>query len=757
MLRLLLLCVASRLLIKPISSFLHSLLFPKAAEGEGEDDRSEPLAEVDGGVWRHMSVFEHIELGLKKSPDAPAVICLFPAQDSLDEWVEHGVERLQENCRSGNGQTRQCNGNLESHMGPGLQQNGVSRTIELPQRQNGRLAQWEEEPSDDSNSGSDHHIEQDNGFLWTKRVNGVQAGQKAVVRRSVNANLDLGPPPNLILTYRQLHRAALKLAAGLLANGAQSDTTAVMLIPNGAEYAMLLWAFILLRITYVSLDTASLDISGFTGLKHTLRTVKPQLVIVPDPASGKAVDVAVSELRLAQPIRLCISSSSSAPSSSDAVPDPASATSWRSLASVAADAAKRPIDEAGLLSAARNDRPGRIHYILFTSGTSGAAPKGCPLTVAGMSHVLHSQSWLVDAESGAARLALQQAHNSRAIAPLQTLQTWRAGGAVVMTGRGLSVADVADAVCGPARPLGHGATFVVMTPPMVHELAAELAARRRRLRLENGGDTTRGLDVSSVRRIQLGGDAITKDVITKCAALFPQAQVCVNHGMTEGPGAFMWPFFDTPVASIPFFGELCPVGVAAPGSVVRIWDADRKRVAEKGQLGELHISKGSIIRHYLGGRSDESFYEDGKGRWFNTGDMAVLSQDGMVFVLGRRKDMIKRAGTGIMPAAIESSIEAFTGAQTIVVSVPHDVLGAEPFAVLSAYNGKTADQIKERVRAVLGKHYMLGGLVSLEQLGLAAFPLNPTHKVVKSEVQTAVVNYLQRASLEKTRSRERVD
>ncbi|RYO97394.1 hypothetical protein DL765_011238 [Monosporascus sp. GIB2] len=558
--------------------------------------------------------------------------------------------------------------------------------------------------------------------LWGKAYNGINGHAVALNHNGIHGVMEtvLSPTPIFILTYRQLHESALKLAAGLIANGARPDTTILMLIPNGGEYTILLWACLLLRITYVNVDPSSLDISGFTALKHTLQSLKPQLIVTPDASSGRAIDVAVNELELPQPIKLCLSK-------------PTSPSNWKSLSTIASDGAKNPVDETVLISSAKRDRPSRVHYLLFTSGTSGV-PKGCPLTVAGMSHNLHSQSWLVDSESGAARFALQQAHNSRAICPLQTLQTWRAGGCVLMTERGLRVDDVAEAVCG-AHP--YRATFIVLSPPMVHELAAELAARR----IKGSGVE---LDVSSVRRIQVGGDAVTKDILAKCAALFPQAQVCVNHGMSEGPGIFAWPFRDMRVSDIPFFGEICPVGVAAPGALVRVWDADAERTVKRDQLGELHVCRGSVIRSYWRGRASESFTDERKGRWFNTGDVAMVNKDGLVFILGRKKDMIKRAGVGIMPAAIESCIEAFTSAQTIVVPVQHHVLGAEPFAVLGSYNGKTEEEIKEHVRTSLGRDYALGGLASLKQLGLLEFPVNPTHKVMKSEVQREVENYLKR-------------
>ena len=580
-----LLLLIAYFLITLIRTFLLSLLFPEKKEKEHEEVATEQLAEIVGGVWERMSVFEHIEQGLKKNPDGPAVICMVQPANCLENLVS-GDEKVQRP----NALWQQ-----QLYHGPVQQPNGI------PKQQNNGYQ---------------------NVVPWGKQQNGLDVAikQEIVIQKAI-------PNPTcLTLSYNQLHRTALKLAAGLLANGAQPNTTMLMLIPNGGEYTLLLWTCILLRITYVSLDPALLDISGFTALKHTLQTLKPQLVVAPDVLSGKAVDVAVSELQLPQPIRLCLS--------------PSRTNDWKSLASVVADGAKCPIDEAALVAAARHDSPERIHSIMFTSGTSGP-PKGCPLRVAGMSHVLHSQSWLIDSEASA--FALQQAHNSRGIAPAQTLQTWRAGGTVVMTGQEFSVAAAAKAI------RQFGATFLVLTPPMVHEMAAELA--------------TTFLDVSSVRKIQVGGDAVTKGVLSKCAALFPRAQVCVNHGMTEGGGSFVWPFFETPVSKIPFFGEICPIGVVAPGSVVRIWDTERKCMVGKGKLGELHISCRSIIRHYWGGRSEESFYDDRKGRWFNTGDIAMVDSYGLVFILGRRKDLIKRAGVGIMPAAIESSIEAFTGAQ----------------------------------------------------------------------------------------------
>ncbi|KAA8648079.1 hypothetical protein EYZ11_007064 [Aspergillus tanneri] len=514
-------------------------------------------------------------------------------------------------------------------------------------------------------------------------------------------------------TYTQLHGAAHKLVAGMTANNVEAESTMLVLIPNGVEYALLLWACELLRLTFVSVDPALLQESSREYLKATLGAVAPSLVVVHDPLGSNAVDAALGQLpRLAKPL-LRIALDSSLPG-------------WISLVDLALNASTRTpsLPEQRLLEeAARNDNPDRIHSIMFTSGTSGR-PKGCPQPVRGMTHVLHSQAWLINQENCSIR-ALQQAHNSRGIAPAQTLQTWREGGAVVLSSDGgFSVDDMATAIS------HYRVTFIVLTPAMVHGMAHRLSVSP--------------FPVDCVQTVQIGGDAVTKDSLSRCAALFPMARICVNHGMTEGGGAFTWqPFLNTPLEQIPFFGETCPVGIVAPGAIVRIWDADRRQAVLRGQSGELHVCCGSVIPGYLHGVSASSFYEDTKGRWFNTGDIAMMNADGLVFILGRRKDMITCNGVAIMPAALESCVEKLTGQQASVVSAPHPTMGQEPVVVVRDFDGVLdREDIQRHVEQRFGRDYARGTILSLQEIGLDQFPVNATHKLVKHELEAAVRAHL---------------
>jgi acyl-CoA synthetase (AMP-forming)/AMP-acid ligase II len=439
----------------------------------------------------------------------------------------------------------------------------------------------------------------------------------------------------LTLTYTQLHRGALILAAGIAANGVSPGARILIIIPNGGEYSLLLWTCTIMRLTFAALDPSALEQSGRTQLRSFLETFKPGLVVVPNEAGARAVDDAIEDSVPTKILRVSLGIDDS--------------RRWKSLLDLAADASNpSALDQNKLLEDSRNDEPQRIYSVLFTSGTSAGRPKGCPRRVDAMTHWLHSQSWLINEENGAK--VLQQADISRAISPALMLQTWREGGTVVLPGtRSFAIEDTIQAI------LKQRVTFIVLSPAMVYALAEALASYHPS-------------KLDSVRTIHLGGEAVTRDVLLKCATLFPSAKVCLNHGMTEGGGFFTWPFFDCPLSQIPSFGEICPIGVVAPGARVRIWDTEKSCVAKRGQPGELHVNCESIIEHYLGGAMEpsSSFYTDEKGRWFNIGDHGIMDDEGLIFILGRSKDVIKRGGVSIMPAVLESCIEKYTSAQVSI-------------------------------------------------------------------------------------------
>ena len=168
---------------------------------------------------------------------------------------------------------------------------------------------------------------------------------------------------------------------------------------------------------------------------------------------------------------------------------------------------------------------------------------------------------------------------------------------------------------------------------------------------------------SSVQYAVLGADIITKELLRKAKRSFPTANVRAGHGMTEGGAVFYWPFHEAAVDAIPDYGGISALGTAASGTALRIYDIDNNCVAKRDEPGEFQILSPTTIKNYLENVDQEAFFEDGTGRWFRTGDVGLINGDGVVFLLGRLNDRIKRAGIRITPAALESSLSQYIGAQ----------------------------------------------------------------------------------------------
>ena len=431
----------------------------------------------------------------------------------------------------------------------------------------------------------------------------------------------------LTLTFKQLHQAALKLAKGLLANGIETGMTIATFIPNGAEYALLLWTCAILKVTMSNLDSGALDEPRREELKNFMITLRPHVVIVPDTEGAAAVDEVAKAVDAHVSLRLVLAKPSDG--------------SWQTVVDLGNASARHNVDEQALLSSAREDDPRRTASILFTSGTSASKPKGCPRSVAMGSFVLDAQaSGLLGRQSH----VLVSSANFRIIAPMRTMAAWKEGAAVVIPGAVPTAKAILDCI------EEYGISSLLFVPTTLHAIAADPSFAQR--------------NVTSIRCVKLGGDMITKTLMQKPAAAFPDAVISVGHGMTEGGTFYTWPFSQTPVDELPFFGEIAPLGTINKGARIKLWNADDNRVAYRGEPGELHACSAAIITHYLGHTNVDSFYRDEKGdQWFKTGDLGMVNEQGVVYILGRIKDVIKRASIPITPAALESSIEEYTGSE----------------------------------------------------------------------------------------------
>lgn len=154
------------------------------------------------------------------------------------------------------------------------------------------------------------------------------------------------------------------------------------------------------------------------------------------------------------------------------------------------------------------------------------------------------------------------------------------------------------------------------------------------------------------------GDIVNADIIRKCHDAFKADWDGPAFGMTEGIGTFGWDGSEDLVTT---HGGMVGLGRPLPGTRVRICAAEDGTILKKGDQGEMQLSCPPMPTHYLENHNPEAFCEDDQGRWFKTGDLAMIDNNGVVFVLGLIKDSIKYKGISLGPAVFEGCLNRLPG------------------------------------------------------------------------------------------------
>ncbi|KAG9646068.1 hypothetical protein KCV04_g3495, partial [Aureobasidium melanogenum] len=161
------------------------------------------------------------------------------------------------------------------------------------------------------------------------------------------------------------------------------------------------------------------------------------------------------------------------------------------------------------------------------------------------------------------------------------------------------------------------------------------------------------------------------------------------------------------------------------------------------------VQSACIINAYRDNVASDTFYEDKDGRWFKTGDVGFVDDNGLIYVLGRKKDILKRLGIPIPPILLENVLSQFGGVQASVFGLPNPKLGEEAVAVVSDMTGTTRERLQDLAVEHLGPDYPISKVFTLQELGMQKFPVNVTGKVMKIELRKAVEDLLSRESLSK--------
>ena len=181
-------------------------------------------------------------------------------------------------------------------------------------------------------------------------------------------------------------------------------------------------------------------------------------------------------------------------------------------------------------------------------------------------------------------------------------------------------------------------------------------------------------DLSHWRLMHIGAQPVPPSLIQRWMKVFPSHQYDTNYGLSEsiGPGCVH--------LGVENIRKVGAIGVAGYGWQTRIVD-DKRRDVRRGEVGELAVKgDGVMVCYYKDEKATRAVLGDG---WLYTGDMAREDEEGFIYLVDRKKDVIITGGENLYPVQIEDYIRSCDCVRDVaVIGLPDERLGEIAAAIV---------------------------------------------------------------------------
>ncbi len=218
-----------------------------------------------------------------------------------------------------------------------------------------------------------------------------------------------------------------------------------------------------------------------------------------------------------------------------------------------------------------------------------------------------------------------------------------------------------------------------------------------------------------------GGDSISKETMEAFEENF-NFPIYEGYGLSEA----------SPVVSInPLYGvrKIKSVGLPLPGVEVKIVDEDEQELPP-GEVGEILVKGNNVMKGYY--KHEEESRKVLKNGWLYTGDLAYKDDDGYIFIVGRKKELIITSGFNVYPREVEEAIEQHPKVvEAAVIGISHPSKGE----VGKAYIVLQEDQVldKKEIYAFL-KDKLANYKIPEEYVFAQDLPRGPSGKILKRKL-----------------------
>ncbi len=212
------------------------------------------------------------------------------------------------------------------------------------------------------------------------------------------------------------------------------------------------------------------------------------------------------------------------------------------------------------------------------------------------------------------------------------------------------------------------------------------------LALDSGKINLEMYQLDQWRLMHIGAQPVPQSLIKHWKDYFPDHQYDTNYGLSEsiGPGCVH--------LGVENIHKVGAIGKAGYGWETKIIDEQGNPVRQ-GETGELAVKgPGVMVCYYNDKKATEEVLHDG---WLYTGDMAMEDEDGFIFLVDRKKDVIISGGENIYPVQIEDFLRTNDAILDVaVIGLPDQRLGEISAAIISLKPGRicTEDDINEFCR-----------------------------------------------------------
>jgi len=233
---------------------------------------------------------------------------------------------------------------------------------------------------------------------------------------------------------------------------------------------------------------------------------------------------------------------------------------------------------------------------------------------------------------------------------------------------------------------------------------------------------------NNIRAFISGAAALQPKTLDAMSKKFKRAKLLEGYGLSES----------SPVVCVNTIKKqkVGSVGCAMYGHEVKIVDSDMNELS-RGTIGDIIVKGDNIMLGYL--NRPEATQEAIVNGWLLTGDMGYMDEEGFLFIVDRKKDLIISKGINIYPRGIEEVIDSFPGVKaSAVIGIFDEKSGEIPVAYIELEEEcEILDEkgLKPYLRERLANYKLPKYLYVIDEL-----PKNATGKVLKRVLKEQLKN-----------------